>query len=77
MSATLLDAANIVCDAKKLISEKTVRNSFVKTDLKMNLVTEVEELILFDGLIKGFSKTNVDLEQGFLNSFLKSPSSES
>ena len=56
MSATLLDAANIVCDAKKLISEKTVRNSFVKTDLKMNLVTEVEELILFDGLIKGFFK---------------------
>ena len=70
MPATLLDAANIVCDAWKLISEKTVRNSFIKADLKMNLVTEVEEPLLFDGLIKGFSKINIDLEENDINNFV-------
>ena len=54
MPATLLDAANIVCDAWKLIFEKTARIFFIKADLKMNLVTEVEEPLLFDELIKHF-----------------------
>ena len=49
MPATLLDAANIVYDAWKLISEKTVRNAFMKADLKMNLVSEVDEPLSFDG----------------------------
>ena len=71
MPATLLDAANIVCDAWKLISEKTVKNSFIKADLKTNLVTEVQESLLFDGLIKGFSKINIDLEEKDLNNFKK------
>ena len=38
----------------KLISEKTLGNSFTKADLKMNLVIEVEKPFLLDGLIKGF-----------------------
>ena len=70
MPATLLDAANIVCDAWKLISEKTVKNSFIKADLKINLVTEVEEPFLFDELIKGFSKINIDLEEDDISHFV-------
>ena len=42
MPAALLDAADIFFDAWKLISEKTVRNSFMKADLKMNLVSELD-----------------------------------
>ena len=42
MPATLFDTANIFYDAWKLISEKTVRNSFMKADLKMNLVSELD-----------------------------------
>ena len=47
----------------KLISEKTLGNSFTKADLKMNLVIEVEKPFLLDGLIKGFSKIIIDLEK--------------
>ena len=36
----------------------------------MNLVTEVEEPFLFDELIKGFSKINIDLEEDDINNFV-------
>ena len=36
----------------------------------MNLVTEVEEPFLFDELIKGFSKINIDLEEDDINHFV-------
>ena len=48
-----------------------MKNSFIKADLKTNLVTEVQESLLFDGLIKGFSKINIDLEEKDLNNFKK------
>ena len=35
----------------------------------MNLVTEVEEPLLFDWLIKGFSKINIDLEENDIKNF--------
>ena len=46
--------ANLVYDAWKFISEKTVKNTFMKADFKINLVSEVDEPLLFDGLIKGY-----------------------
>ena len=55
----------------KLIFEKYLGNSFIKADLKMNLVTEVEEPFLFYGFIKGFSKINIDLKEKDINKFLK------
>ena len=47
-----------------------MKNSFIKADLKTNLVTEVQESLLFDWLIKGFSKINIDLEEDDINHFV-------
>ena len=54
----------------KTICSIHILNSFIKADLKMNLVTEVEEPLLFDGLIKGFSNINIDLEENDINNFV-------
>ena len=39
-------------------------------DLKMNLVSEVDEPLSFDGLIKGFSKLNIDLQNKDVSDFI-------
>ena len=42
----------------------------MKTDLNMNLVSEVDEPVSFDGLIKGFSKLNIDLQNKDVSDFI-------
>ena len=42
----------------------------MKADLKMNLVSEVDEPLSFDGLIKGFSKLNIDLQDKDVSDFI-------
>ena len=68
--ATLLDAAGYAEEAWNRVTEETVRNAFIKADLKINLVSAGAEIFENNEFVDLFNELNITATEEEINEFV-------
>ena len=68
--ATILDAACYVHKAWSMITEDTIRNSFIKANLRMNLSQAKPEELFSNEFVSLFNELNIQVTEEEVNQFI-------